>query len=195
MLKCEGAAGITSEINSCGDFGGNLNYKKHSENGNSLQVILNFARNGFRWLQLTESIKKHARHQAPDQRQTHPACVAPTCFAQLGSVWPPNHRETDEVHSSAALCRTRESCDTATQTIFTPMVWCDALEGGGSECKHAANFKVVEGNERDIEVWKARPWLGRLVLFGRVSDYTSKVFDVADDAVLRRFEFECHETW
>ena len=31
MLKCEGAVGITSEINFCGDFGGSLNYKNYSE--------------------------------------------------------------------------------------------------------------------------------------------------------------------
>ena len=33
MLKCEGAAGITGEIHSCEDFGGSLNYRKCSENG------------------------------------------------------------------------------------------------------------------------------------------------------------------
>ena len=40
MLKCEGAAEITGEINSCGDFGGSQNCRKYSENGKSLLVIM-----------------------------------------------------------------------------------------------------------------------------------------------------------
>ena len=34
---------ITSEINSCGDFAGSLNYRKYSENGESLHVTISFA--------------------------------------------------------------------------------------------------------------------------------------------------------
>ena len=32
--------GITGEIDSCWDFGGSLNYRKYSENGKSLPVII-----------------------------------------------------------------------------------------------------------------------------------------------------------